>query len=172
MLALILVVPDDHARLQLEPQLDLIALLPFLAQRDVAVRRAFGFHGLAIDPHCIGILAPRGDAQLERERLALPRGCHSDADAARRRDIACLVVTPTDVPSRSLQLGGAGIVKVHHHAVGIGGDGEGRDEGDAARAAGEAAMAVEGAAVGLLALHLHVIAPGRAVADIGRRTTG
>ena len=68
-----------------------------------------------------------------------------------------------------IELGGAGVVKVYYHTVGIGSDGERGDERDAARAAGKAAVAVEGAAVRLLAFHLHVISPGRAVAPLGAK---
>ena len=64
------------------------------------------------------------------------------------------------------EAGRTGVIEIDDHAVGIGGPGEGGDERHAARAAREAAMAVERAAVRLLAFHLHVVAPGRAVAAL------
>ena len=65
-----------------------------------------------------------------------------------------------------IQLGCAALVKVHHDALGIGADSERRNERDASRSAGEAAMAVQFAAVRLFAFHLDVIAPRGAVATL------
>ena len=60
-----------------------------------------------------------------------------------------------------------GSYKIDDHPVGVGGDGESGDVGDAARAAGMAAVHVQAIVVGLLTLHLHVVAPGLAVGMLG-----
>ena len=56
-----------------------------------------------------------------------------------------------------------GIEKIDDDTIGIGGDGEGREQRDTARATGEAAVAFEITAVGFLAFHLDVVTPRGAV---------
>ena len=104
---------------------------------------------------------PKGLAQFDHERLA---GSRVNADA----EVAVGGKGAFDIDGGrgavvEGEAGEGGIVEVDDDAFGVSGDGEGGDEGDAARSAREAALAVEGAGVRLFAFHLNIIAPRGAV---------
>jgi hypothetical protein len=157
------VLANDNPGLKFEAKINLIAWRPFSAKSEIAVSFRLGLDWPAVYLH--GRLpAPGRRTELEGERGG-PGGRDGDVDAfvarvsgIRRECYAGAIV--------ELELGRVGVVKVHDRAICVSRDRKGRNEGDSARSARKATMAIEIAAVGLLAFHLNVITPGRAIAAL------